>query len=162
MSQRTRPLDSLKFARSMTAGMLKDFPEAKMCFQPAPTDNHMLWSLGHMAATYTWMLSLLGQKGGTPEAYATLFGWGSKPTPNAKDYPPLAEVKAQFDSEFDRFVKYVAEVPEADLTKPLGEAAGGFAKDTVELIDRAAWHEGWHAGQMSSLRRALGLKGLMG
>jgi hypothetical protein len=162
MSQRQRSLDSLKFAHSMTLSLLKDFPEDKVCHQPCPTDNHIVWSVGHLAATYAWMLSLLGRPAGVPESYTTLFGWGSKSTPDAKAYPTLSEAREVMESEYQAFLRAIAEVPEAQLSGPLAKDAGSFAKDAIELVDRAAWHEGWHSGQISSVRRALGLKGVMG
>jgi len=37
------------------------------------------------------------------------------------------------------------------------EASGGFFDDILDGLKITAWHEGWHAGQLSSLRRAIGL-----
>jgi len=162
MSHRQRSLDSLKYAHSMTMSLLKDFPEASACHLPSPTDNHLLWSVGHLAATYGWMLSLVGKPAGVPENYMTLFGWGSKPSPDAKMYPNLSAVCEALESEYQSFMRAVVEMPEAQLSQPLVKDSSGFAKDTIELVDRAAWHEGWHSGQISSIRRALGLKGVMG
>ncbi|HYE60637.1 MAG TPA: DinB family protein [Phycisphaerales bacterium] len=162
VSQRQRSLESLRFAHSMTESLLKDFPEAKACHQPSPTDNHLLWSLGHLAATYAWMLSLIGKPSSLPESYSKLFGWGSKPTPDATAYPPLASVREAMESELAAFLRAIAEMPEAQLSQPLAKDVGKFAKDAIELVDRAAWHEGWHSGQISSLRRSLGLPYLMG
>lgn len=161
-SQRERALASLRFAHSMTVSLLKDFPEAKACHQPTATDNHLLWSVGHLAATYAWMLSLLGRPAGIPESYNALFGWGSKPSPDPKAYPPLHDVREAMETELAAFIRAIEEMPEVQLSQALVKHAGSFAKDPIELVDRAAWHEGWHSGQISSLRRSLGLPSVMG
>jgi hypothetical protein len=148
MSQRQRPIDALKFAHYMTLSLLKDFPEDKVCHQPCPTDNHLVWSVGHLAATYAWMLSLLGRPASVPESYTS--------------YPSLSVAREVMESEYQTFLNAIAELPETQLSQPLAKDAGAFAKDAIELVDRAAWHEGWHSGQISSVRRALGLKGVMG
>jgi hypothetical protein len=162
MPQRQRPLEALKFAHSMTQALLKDFPETKACHQPCPTDNHLLWSVGHLAATYAWMLSLLGRPASVPESYMTLFGWGSKPAAEGRGYPSLGAVTVAMEAEYESFLRAVEGLPESQLSKPLAQDVGKFAKDAVELVDRAAWHEGWHSGQISSVRRNLGLKSIMG
>ena len=44
---------------------------------------------------------------------------------------------------------------------PLKETTGGFADDGTDLCMKLCWHEGWHVGQIATLRRALGLPGVM-
>ncbi len=155
-----RPIASLRFAHQMTASLAKDFTDEQACHQPSATDNHLVWSLGHLAATYAWMLSTMNHKGGVPESFNTHFGWGSKPAVKGKDCPALSEVRAQFESEFERFVTTIEGMSEAQLAQPLTGTT--FAKDALEMVDRAAWHEGWHAGQIASLRRHLAMPGVMG
>ncbi len=48
------------------------------------------------------------------------------------------------------------------LAMPLTEKTGGFTSDPVDALYKLAWHEGWHMGQVATLRRALGLKSIFG
>ncbi len=152
----------LAWTHAMFEKVLDGFPEDKAAFQPSPTDNHLAWTLGHMATAYAWFATLLGAKMmPLPEIYTALFGPGAKPTPDPAAYPPLAELRANFKSAFARFTEAVKKQSPADLNKPPAAESHGFGKTRQEVILLTAWHDGWHAGQVSSLRRALGLPTVM-
>lgn len=156
-------LASLRFARTINDKLVSDFPPAKATFQPAPTDNHLVWNLGHLAISNAWIRGLIdGKKADLPESYNDLFGGKSKPTSDPKAYPSFAEVKKHNDVQFKELVAAIEKLPDADINSPCTSDTGGFAKTKLEAIERAAWHEGWHGGQISSLRRALGLPPAMG
>jgi uncharacterized damage-inducible protein DinB len=162
-SPRQPALACLKFSRKISGDLISTVPEGKLAFQPCPTDNNVLWSLGHLAMTYNWLTGLAGGDAGKlPESYGGLFGGKSKPTGNAKDYPSLSELRMAFDDQYNRFVTTMEKLPEADLSTSVADKTGGFASDKLDLIHKATWHEGWHAGQISSIRRALGLPPVMG
>jgi hypothetical protein len=38
---------------------------------------------------------------------------------------------------------------------------GGWLANKMQAVDRNAWHVGWHLGQLSNLRRELGMAPLM-
>ena len=157
-----RGLALVNWAHGTTAALLSDWPEDKLTFQPSPHDNHALWTIGHLATTYQWLASLLdGVWTPLPENYNALFGMGSKPVPDAAAYPPAAEVRANFDRMYQRFADLAARIRPADAAKPTVGNSHGFCRDRADVLDKAAWHEGWHSGQLSALRRALGLKGIM-
>jgi hypothetical protein len=157
-----RALQLFTFAHDSTTALLADWPEDKLTFQPSPTDNHALWTIGHLAATYQWFATLLdGTRAPLPDNYYTLFGTGSKPVADPAAYPPAAEVRAHFNRAYQRFVDLAARIRPADAAKPTIGDSHGFCRDRADVLDKAAWHEGWHAGQLSSLRRALGLKGII-
>ncbi len=157
-----RALELLTFAHGSTTALLADWPEDKLTFQPSPTDNHALWTIGHLAATYQWFTTLLdGTRAPLPDNYNALFGTGSKPVADPAAYPPAADVRAHFDRAYERLVDLAARIRPADAAKPTIGDSHGFCRDRADVLDKAAWHEGWHAGQLSSLRRALGLKGII-
>lgn len=162
-SPKQRAVNLLKFSRTMLLGVMKDWPADKVTFQNCPADNHLLWTLGHLCTGYAWFGGLLGADiPRLPDNYNTLFGFGSKPSPDAAAYPPLADVRAVFQATFDAFIAGAEKLSESDLLGPPSGDTGGFAADKLDLIERAAWHEGWHAGQLSTLRRCLGLPSTMG
>lgn len=156
-----RALDMLAFAHGTTTALLADWPADKLTFQPSPTDNHALWTIGHLASIYQWFASLLdGTYPPLPDNYNALFGMGSKPVADPAAYPPVAEVRANLDRMYARFAELAARIRPADAGKPTIGDSHGFCRDRADVIDKAAWHEGWHSGQLSSLRRALDLKGI--
>lgn len=162
-AMRAREVASLRFARSILDSLCKGFPEDKLTYQPAMTDNHIIWTLGHLAVTNQWFAGLLdGQPATLPERYEERFGYKSKPNPDRDFYPPLADVLRYHEASFARLVRAAEQLSDDELSAPCAQDSGGFAKDKGEVLERAVWHEGWHAGQISSLRRSLGLSPVMG
>jgi len=155
---RDRALKSLAFAHSITEKAIADFPDSKLTYQQSPTDNHALWTIGHLTATYAWFKSVFdGAMHPLPENYQTLFGGGSKPNADHKQYPPLAELKKHYSESYNAFLASANKLTDADLAKAPAIDTGGFCNDKFDAIDRAAWHEGWHCGQLCGVRKALNL-----
>lgn len=160
---RIRAVASLRYARSILDGLFKDFPVDKHTYQPAMTDNHIIWTLGHLAITNQWFAGLLdGEPPALPDGYNELFGYKSKPNPDLAAYPPYDEVRQQYEAAFARLIRAADALRDSDLTISCAAESGGFAKDKAEVLERAVWHEGWHGGQVSALRRSLGLPPVMG
>ncbi len=158
MTPRQHAIGLLKFVRKTSGDTIKGFPDGKATFQPSPTDNHLLWVLGHLALTDTWIAGVLGIRGvGVPESYNKVFGQGTKPVGASRDYPLLAEVHRVFDSTRQSLMAWYEKAPEAALAIPLSEKTGGFCEDPIDAASKLAWHEGWHMGQVANIRKALGL-----
>lgn len=156
-------IDSMTFAHDFAVRACCTFPQEHLAFQNVPHDNHPLWTLGHLATAYDWFAGLLdGKPSALSEADQKLFGSSSKPNADASSYPSFDAVKALCDSAWSRLLSAANRLSEADLAKPTAKDSGGFAKTRLAVLDRTAWHDGWHAGQVSTLRRSLGLPGLMG
>ncbi len=155
-------LELLNWSHAMTTALLADWPHDRLTHQNSPLDNHALWTLGHLSTTYSWLASLLdGHMTPLPESYNTLFGMGSKPQSDPSVYPPMGEVRHHFDATYARLVELASKIRPADADKPTVGNSHGFAKSRADVLFKAAWHEGWHSGQLSTLRRGLGLKGVM-
>ncbi|NUQ67228.1 MAG: DinB family protein [Phycisphaerales bacterium] len=163
VSARQRALDALVFARGMTRDLVQRFREDQALYQVVPSDNHLMWTLGHLAVSFDWFAGLLdGKPSQCPEQYQAMFGFKSAPTSTAGAYPGLAEVVDWFERTYERFIGAVKAMGEGEMLLATMGDSFGFAKDRLEVIERAAWHEGWHAGQLSTLRRALGIPPIMG
>ena len=158
-TNRQAVVDHLNWVRVMSNMMLKDFPESKVAHQTGPHDNHVLWVLGHLAHTGCWMASNCDIQGmpTIPNADA-LFGMGSKPSPDASKYPSYIDLKNAFDQSHAALIKWYQTAPESALSASLKEKTGGFADNAVDAGFKLAWHEGWHFGQVATMRKALGLK----
>jgi hypothetical protein len=169
MSSVKHAVEMMKFAHGMLDKMLETIPDDKCVHQQHPTSNHVAWTLGHMASTYAWLATTIdanAASGGTgafalPESYAKLFGGGSKPSANMKDYPPLAESRKRYNEAFAAYLKMVEGLSEKDAWSPCAIETGGFASSKIDGAYKCAWHDGWHLGQIADLRRALGLPPIM-
>lgn len=152
-------LDNMKFAHAYAQKLTKDFPDSKALFQSCPTDNHLLWTLGHLATTNGWFAILLdaNAKSAIPETFNALFGMESKPSPDPKAYPPIAEIRKHFEDSFALVVKLFDATPDAQMTAEPATNGYGFCTSKVDVALKSAWHEGYHLGQIASLRKALGI-----
>lgn len=151
----------VRWTRVITLQLLNDWPADKWTFQRFPGDNHALWVMGHLAVTDAWIASEAGVAGAAvPEAYHKLFGMGSKPSANAADYPSADEVRSVFSEVRGKLLAWYESAGDAQLSASLKEKTGGFANDVLDAFNKIAWHEGWHSGQVATLRRALGLKSI--
>lgn len=155
-------LELLHWVHGTTEAMVHSFPEEKAVFQTSPTDNHLLWNIGHLATAYSWFASLIdGRKAELPGQYDQLFGYKSQPVADTRVYPPLDEVKANYASAYQRLIDAAAAMKDDEVYASTKEESHGFAASRVEVVYKAAWHDGWHSGQISSLRRGLGLQPIM-
>lgn len=152
----------LRWTRSVSEQLLKDFPADKGTHQCSPTDNHAVWVVAHLAMTDHWIASTVGAAGTTkPEGWDALFGMGSKPTNEPAKYPSLAAVRKVFDAHRAVVLNWLESAPDAALAVSLKEKTGGFATDPIDACYKVGWHEGWHFGQVATIRKGLGLPNIM-
>lgn len=155
-------IDGIMWSHGMLGALLNGWPSDRWTYQSAPTDGHALWQVGHLACVYDWFANLLdGQKGNVPEAYNAMFGYGSKPTPDASAYPNVDSVRGVHEGAWERLSKVLSKMKDEDLAKACAGDTHGLAKNKGEIVRMIAWHDGWHQGQVSNLRKALGLPGVM-
>lgn len=161
MSKTTKQhaLEIMTYAHDYAKAKFDEVPENKAMFQSCPTDNHLLWTLGHLATTNGWFAILLdaNAKSGIPESYNALFGMESKPSPDAKVYPPFAEVKKHYNDSFALVVKLFQATPDSEMSSETATNGYGFCTSKADVALKSAWHEGYHLGQVASLRKAMGI-----
>lgn len=152
-------LENMKFAHASGQQLMVGFPDNHACFQATPTDNHLLWTLGHLAATNGWFVTLLdaNAKSNVPENYNALFGMESKPLPDAAKYPAFATVRKVYEDSFAQLVKVFEGLPESQMSSPVVGNGYGFCNSKVDVAMKSAWHEGYHFGQVAGLRKVLGI-----
>jgi hypothetical protein len=153
-------VDHLTSMHNMTLKTL-DFPADKAAANLPGSENHCLWTLGHFASAYWYFGECIGAGISAPdENHRKLFGPGSKPVADASVYPPEKQLREVMTRNFDLFVARAKQLKESDLASPCPNGGGGFLKNQMEAILVLAHHEGWHSGQLASLRRGLGLPGV--
>lgn len=153
----------LDFARSNTLSFLADVPEDKWCHQAIAGANHALWVVGHLAVVDDYFISSFGgQDSRLPEAWGELFGMGSTPSSDASAYPRPAEIRDALGSRRADLIAWFESLSDDKLVAPLSGDWEKFAPNTVGLAFSIAWHEGLHAGQLTVVRKSLGLAPKLG
>jgi hypothetical protein len=163
MSPRDHALSVLKFTRSVSDGILKGFPDDKLTFQNHPHENHALWALAHLASTDAWINGLVSAPSGSiPDAVGKCAGPGTKPVSDPKQYPPAAEVRRAYESSRAALIRWLETAPDSALDIDIKDKTGGFATTPLDAVFKIIWHEGWHMGQVATIRKSLGLPPTMG
>ncbi|MBL8745680.1 MAG: DinB family protein [Phycisphaerae bacterium] len=155
MTPRQQAASFLEFSRWYADNLMKDFPEDRLTYQPSPTDNHLLWVMGHLAGTDAWIGGVVGAPINVPDNIQKAFGMGSKPASTGN--PPASEVKKAFVESRAALLNWLKSAPDSALAMDLKEKTGGFAADPIDAMLKIAWHEGFHFGQVANIRKALGL-----
>lgn len=161
MTPRQHAVALLEFTRKISNDIMAGIPDDKLTHQPSPTDNHVLWVLGHLAATDAWIAGVLGIPGASvPESVTKAFSGGAKPS--ATGNPPAADVRQAFKDARGAVIRWLGAAPDSALAVDLKEKTGGFATDPIDCMLKLSWHEGWHMGQVANVRKALGLPNVLG
>lgn len=154
---------ALEFSRGMTLKLLEGIPADKRCHQPTPAANHVLWVLGHLANTDDFFLSTLtNSEPKLCEKHRTLFGMGSKPTANAADYPAYEDILESLNTRRAALLGWYSTLTDETMKQPLPGDLAQFAPSLAAFASTLAWHEGLHAGQISVVRKSLGLAPAIG
>jgi uncharacterized damage-inducible protein DinB len=150
-------------ARRMTERLLADFHTPEQWTKQVATQcNHALWFVGHMAHTDNFMISILDPaQSKKADGFAERFGTGSIPTPNPADYPPSDEVVSVMRERREKLLSILKTLSEEDLAKPTPKGTPEFIPDYASIFETVVWHEGLHSGQLTVLRKVLGLPPVM-
>lgn len=151
-------LVALEFARYFTNTMLDNIPDDKLCYQPIPDSNHALWVMGHLACTDEFFMQVCGGPWNQRfESFKGVFFMGSKPLADRGAYPPVAEVREWLQDSRTRMVEWLKGQSPEELATPLPEYLQRAATDRLKLVARLAVHESAHSGQLTVIRKSLGL-----
>jgi hypothetical protein len=160
-------LQALRFARGAFMMLLDGLQPDRLLAQAGSCINHPLWIMGHLAMTDDWVLNTVapraaGSRPAIPESWSKLFGSGSKPTSDARQYPPAAEVKKAFDDRRAALLSWVESLTAEQLARPTSDGWQTYAPTIGDIAPFIAWHEGYHSAQLAALRKALGLPAAFG
>lgn len=153
-----RIVRQLELIRDTSEKMLAAFQAPEdWTYQVAPGTNHALWFAGHMAVADNFFIGMIepGRKISLDE-FEAKFGMGSKPTSNADDYPPAAEVLDVMRERRAAVLDLLRRRSNDDLAKPMPVGTPDFWTDYGSVFEMLVWHEAMHLGQVSIVRRALG------
>ena len=146
-----------------THGLVTDLSDEQMVAQPRSevVFNHPAWVLGHLCLYNSIAAEMLGGDALCPDSWEPLFAIGSKPLPDAAAYPAKPVLLETFTHSSEVAGKALCGAAGDLLQQPAPEPV----RDYFPMVgDYALYiltaHVGFHLGQLSAWRRAMGLPGL--
>jgi len=120
--------------------------------KPGDDSNHLMWIMGHLIVHRGRTLKLLGQE--WDSSWASLFARGSERVEDA-EYPSSEEMRNAWDQVSAELAAALGNAPAEVLSQdaPRGISFDGKLSGSVAFL---AFHDAYHAGQVSYLRKWLG------
>ncbi len=121
---------------------------------PEPGGNSLNWVLGHLLYHRNVVMKLLSQPPVWDPEKAARYARGSAPL-GPDDHPETLEsIRAELDRSQAPLVEALRSCTEEELAAP-----GGKGDPLIQGLLQLGFHEGYHGGQISMLRRFLGHAG---
>ncbi len=118
-----------------------------------------MWVAGHLVVSRGSVLKTLGAEWSMP--WGALFTRGAKPA--AQDqYPGIEEIRSAWKAVSEQLSASLANVSADVLAKPAPEGKPSFDRKVGGLVAFLAFHETYHVGQVSYLRKWLGYGQVVG
>jgi len=121
--------------------------------KPGDDSNHLMWLLGHVVVHRGHVLKTLGQDWNS--SWAKLFARGSQPVGDV-EYPSVEEIRVAWQQVSDQLKAALREPSEEILAKSAPEGPLSFDKKVSGTVAFYAFHDAYHTGQVSFLRKWLG------
>jgi hypothetical protein len=149
---------ALDRAREHTLALVADVPPEAMQLQAAPGERHPAWLLGHLLLADTYLLSLLTAQPLADDFPVLLERYGPRSTPTAQTgYDSRQQLIDRLGRTNAVRVARVQAMSDPDLARPMADAILARAQPTSgHHLQGLVFHEGYHAGELSSWRRAHG------
>lgn len=142
--------------------LVDDIPPEKFFQQPTNLPNHPGWQIAHLTFVRATMCNILGSP--APVSMETLqpFAPGSAPSTDPALCRDKAHWLAMFDQVHAHFSSLIPKLTEEQLRQPPPERfRSRFPQVRHVLATMASTHDGWHIGQLTDWRRAMGLAKVM-
>ncbi len=151
-------LAALAMSRKTAFEILEDIPEDKYCHQLVEGGNHALWIMGHLAHADDFFLTTFKpRETKLSQSWHDLFGMGSKPVADKTAYPSMTEIKDMMATHGEELANWFGSMTDDQLQSELPEDWRTFAPSFAALMSKIAWHDGLHTGQLTMIRRNLGI-----
>ena len=145
----------------MTLGLLEGIPHDRWTWQAFEGQNHAAWIGLHLLISDDWGPVGLGH----PETrwvdrWQALLDGG--PDPDPARWPSPASILEMMAQGHERYLACLSPLSDEDLSHPTRGALAEYAPVMGTLVDSHIWHEGFHGGQLSVIRKALRLPPVFG
>ena len=121
---------------------------------PEPGGNSLNWVLGHLLYHRNVVMKLLNQPPVWDPEKAARYARGSAPLGPGDNPQTLESIRAELDRSQAPLVAALRACTEEELAAP-----GGKGDPLIQGLLQLGFHEGYHGGQISMLRRFLGHAG---
>jgi uncharacterized damage-inducible protein DinB len=121
--------------------------------KPGEDSNHLMWVAGHLVGSRGSVLKALGCEWKTP--WSSLFSRGAKQT-TREQYPSVEEIRKAWSDVSDQLAAALASAPAEVLERPAPKGTPSFDGKVGGLVAFLAFHETYHVGQVSYLKKWLG------
>ena len=121
--------------------------------KPGEDSNHLMWLVGHVVVHRGLVLKTLGSQ--WDSSWASLFTRGSERVDDA-EYPTVDEMRNAWSQISEQLKAALREPPEDVLTRDAAEGVPSFDKKVSGTVAFLAFHDAYHTGQLSFLRKWLG------
>lgn len=160
MNPRVAPLaDLYNLNTNLVNKTLEDLSDDTAHKRINDTGTSLHWIIGHIANSRHYVGGLF--KAGTEFEKSELFNGGT-PLKEPSAYPPITEIKKIFEDVSEKFMKRLEELTDDDINKKLENKLPVKDDTMLAAISFFSLHESYHVGQLSYIRRQLGMDGLTG
>ena len=121
--------------------------------KPGDDSNHLTWVLGHLIVHRGKTLKTLGVD--WDNAWAELFARGSERLADAQ-YPSVEELRSAWQEVSTQLSAALKSAPESVMAKDAPKGPPSFDGKTSGTVAFYAFHDTYHVGQVSFLRKWLG------
>jgi uncharacterized damage-inducible protein DinB len=121
--------------------------------KPGNDSNHLMWVAGHLVVHRGAVLKSLGAEWET--SWSSLFTRGAK-LATQDQYPAVEEIQGGWDDVSAKLMASLAETNANVLGQPAPKGPPSFDGKISGLVSFLAFHETYHVGQVSYLRKWLG------
>ena len=121
--------------------------------KPGDDSNHLMWLLGHVVVHRGLVLKTIG--GQWDSSWAPLFTRGSERVDDA-EYPSIEQMQKAWNQISEQLKTALSGAPEDVLAKASPEGMPSFDKKLSGTVAFLAFHDAYHTGQVSFLRKWLG------
>jgi hypothetical protein len=132
---------------------IKEIPPEGWFRQPGDDSNHLMWVAGHLIVSRGAVLKALGAAWENP--WGPLFSRGAK-LATQDQYPGVEEIRIAWDDISGKVIASLKGTPAEVLSRPAPQGPPSFNGKISGVVAFLAFHETYHVGQVSYLRKWLG------
>ena len=138
---------------------LEDISHEDSLFAPERGGNCINWIVGHILNSRNRLFGFVGLDQVWDASHAEVYGRGTVPLTSSDKAIPLDTLVQVFDASQERLIAHLKAMSADALNAALPEPHKLFGKTVETAVAFSAFHELYHVGQVSLLRRALGREG---
>jgi len=155
----TQVADQYKLQTGVIDRIIDGLPEEHLITRPDDKANSIHFILGHITANRYTISQILGDK--ETFAHDALFDRGAKARP-ISECPPFSEIKEAWDKISLKMPELLESATEQQLETKQEFAPPGMEDNLRGVLTFLSFHEAYHIGQISYVRRLNGHAGPFG